>query len=383
MALHGSRTLARAIPTIRRDRWEALRDEIQRITPGHYPQSSPHDTGCLMMLEKSFTGLVYFLFALSLYDCALAVQPEHAVPPATSATPATDPLSVPDAELRNPLVFVIYGDMRFTDPSETAAAAPGPRHALVEKVASEHPDALFLTGDVPWHGGDMVDYRMFAQETTPWREQHLRLYPVLGNHEFSECEEADCLENWWQAFPEFRGRRWYAVALGTKLRAFALDSNASLLPGSEQRQWFEREIDALPNDVRFVVVTLHHPPVADQGFLIVRSNERALARYLKSIAGRSRARFIVCSGHVHNYERFERDSVVYLVSGGGGAKPLPVFRGHADRYLDSGFPNFHYIRFELQGEHLTAEMVRLEDYANPSPHSWATKDRFELWAKAK
>jgi hypothetical protein len=28
-------------------------------------------------------------------------------------------------------------------------------------------------------------------------------------------------------------------------------------------------------------------------------------------------------------------------------------------------------------------MVRLEDYDKPSPHLWATKDRFELWAKAR
>jgi hypothetical protein len=28
-------------------------------------------------------------------------------------------------------------------------------------------------------------------------------------------------------------------------------------------------------------------------------------------------------------------------------------------------------------------MVRLEDYDNPSPHTWATKDRFELWSKAR
>jgi 3',5'-cyclic AMP phosphodiesterase CpdA len=334
----------------------------------------------LMMTNKVFTGLLYFLFALSLSACALAAQPDPAVPPATSAA---ELLNVPDAGLGNPLVFVVYGDMRFTDPSETVAAAPGPRRALVAKVASEHPDALFLTGDVPWHGGDKADYRVFDQETALWREQHLRVYPVLGNHEFSGCEVADCLENWWQAFPEFRGSRWYSVALGTKLRAFALDSTSSLLPGSEQRQWLEHQIDALPDDVRFVVITLHHPPVADQGFLIVRSNERTLLRYLKTIAARSPARFIVCSGHVHNYERFERDKVVYLVSGGGGAKPFAAFRGHADRYRERGFPNFHYIRFELQGEHLTAEMVRLEDYHKPSPDLWTTKDRFELWAKAR
>jgi hypothetical protein len=53
--------------------------------------------------------------------------------------------------------------------------------------------------------------------------------------------------------------------VGTKLRSFSLDSNSSLLPGSEQRQWLERQIDTLPSDVRFVVITLHHPPVADKG----------------------------------------------------------------------------------------------------------------------
>jgi hypothetical protein len=292
-------------------------------------------------------------------------------------------LSVPDSGLGKPLVLVVYGDMRFTDPSETSAASPGARRALVEKVASEDPDALFITGDVPWHGGDTDDYRVFGQETEIWRQKSLRVYPVLGNHEFAQCEEAQCLENWWHAFPQVRGRRWYAVALGTGIRVLALDSNASLLPGSEQRQWLNREMTALPHTVRFMILTLHHPPVADESFLIVRKNERALAKYLKSMARESSARLIVCSGHVHNYERFERNGVVYLVSGGGGAKPLRVHRGLSDRYRDRAFPNFHYIRFEVQGEHLKAEMERLTDYDAAAPHTWAVKDRFEVWASAQ
>jgi acid phosphatase type 7 len=335
-----------------------------------------------MTSKKAVAVRVYLLLALLLQADARGGQLAQPVETSNSM-PSTGMFSIPDAELGKPLVFVIYGDMRFTDPNETVAAAPEARRALVVKVASEHPDALFLTGDVPWHGGDTKDYRVFDAETAPWREQHLRVYPVLGNHEFAGCEEAECLENWWQAFPEFRGRRWYTVALGTKVRAFALDSDTSLLPGSEQRQWLEGELEALPADVRFVILTLHHPPVADQGFVIVRANERSLASYLKSIAGRSAAKFIVCSGHVHNYERFERDGVVYLVSGGGGAKPFRVHHGRADQYRDATFPNFHYLRFELQGERLTAEMRRLEDYNSPSPFTWRSRDRFEIWAKVR
>jgi 3',5'-cyclic AMP phosphodiesterase CpdA len=273
--------------------------------------------------------------------------------------------------------------MRFTDPSETSAAAPAARQALVAKIASEHPDALFLTGDIPWHGGDTNDYQVFKEESAPWRQQHLRVYPVLGNHEFSKCTEAVCLENWWQAFPEFRGRRWYAVAVGTKLLALALDSNASLLPGSEQRTWLEHELETLPQSVRFVILALHHPPVADDGLLIVRSNERSLASYLQSVAPRLSARLIVAAGHVHNYERFEQHGVIFLVSGGGGAKPRSVLRGRSDRYQDHAFPNFHYIRFEEKGDHLTARMIRLMDYDSPAPHVWSIKDRFDVPAKPR
>jgi acid phosphatase type 7 len=297
---------------------------------------------------------------------------------------AAEPLtfSIPDSDLSHPPTFVVYGDMRFTDPAETTAAAPAPRRALVEKVAAEHPDALFLTGDIPWHGGNADDYREFQAETASWTGQHLRVYPVLGNHELSGCEPTHCLQNWWQAFPQLEGHRWYAVELGSRIRVLALDSNSSLLPGSEQRRWLQEQMAELPNNVQFVLLTLHHPPEADQAFAIVRSNERSLRKYLRSIARKIPARLIVCSGHVHNYERFERGGVVYLVSGGGGAKPLRVHRGFFDKYRHSEFPNYHYIRFELQGDRLHAEMVRLTDYAAVAPQMWAIKDSFDIPERA-
>src|SRR5215469_12578545 len=49
-----------------------------------------------------------------------------------------------DEQLGNPLMFVVYGDMRFTDPRERVATSPSARRALVARIASEHPAALFL-----------------------------------------------------------------------------------------------------------------------------------------------------------------------------------------------------------------------------------------------
>jgi len=284
-----------------------------------------------------------------------------------------------------PLRFVIYGDLRFTAPSERDASVPAARQALVAAIAAEAPAAVLLTGDVPWHGGTVADYDVYREETAAWRARGLAVYPALGNHEFAECEEAQCLEHWWTAFPQLRGRRWYSVAMGARLVACALDSEAPLGDGSAQRQWLDAELARLPASVDFVVVFLHHPPVADlqQGPAAdhnPRPNEIALAEDLQAVAARTRLRFVVAGGHIHNYERHEQGGIVYLVSGGGGARPHEIVRDAGDLYRGPGFPNFHFLRFTLEGELLRGEMFRLEDYAAAVPGRFQRQDAFELRA---
>jgi acid phosphatase type 7 len=297
--------------------------------------------------------------------------------PAAAAT-----YRVPDASLPTPLVFVAYGDMRFTDPAETKASNSAARLALVARVAHEEPAAIFVNGDLPWHGV-AADYAEYRKETAIWRIQHMRVYPALGNHEFSGCEQPRCLALWWKEFPELRGRRWYSVAIGTQVFAVALDSNASLLAGSEQRVWLENQLAALDPSVRLVFIVLHHPPLADVQTVKMqdhnpRPNEQVLADFLDGMAARSKARFIVSAGHIHNYERLERSGVVYLVSGGGGARPYEIDRTPDDLYQAADFPNFHYVRFELNPKTVVAEMIRLGDSGAPAPGKWEVRDRFEL-----
>lgn len=298
--------------------------------------------------------------------------------PASAATT----FQIPDSALPVPLVWIAYGDTRFTADSETAASSPTARRALVAKIAAEKPAAIFINGDLPFRGID-ADYEMYRTETRVWRDKHLRVYPALGNHELSSCYESSCLDRWWSAFPELRGLHWYSVALGSRLVAIALDSDSSLLPGSTQRLWLEAQLSAVDPAVRVVLIVLHHPPVADvQTTKLVdhnpRPNEQALAAYLRTAAAHSAARFVVSAGHIHNYERLAQDGVVYLVSGGGGATPYEVDRTAADLYQDQDFPNYHYVRFELLGNTLSGEMIRLQDYAARNPSHWLAKDRFEI-----
>ena len=295
---------------------------------------------------------------------------------------AATTFTVPDADLPDPLVLVAYGDMRFTPAAETSATSPVARQALVAKIASENPAAIFINGDIPYHGVE-ADYAVFRDETRAWRERHLRVYPALGNHEFRACLEAACLEHWWHTFPELRGRRWYSVALGARVVGIDLDSDASLLPGSAQRAWLENQVATLNPQVRFVLIVMHHPPVADVQLRTntdhnPRPNEITLAGFLETVAPKSAARFVVSAGHIHNYERFSRDGVVYLVSGGGGAAPYEVERTAPDQYQNTDFPNYHYVRFEFHGARVACEMIRLGDYAASNPTLWQTRDRFEI-----
>ena len=285
------------------------------------------------------------------------------------------------------VTLIAYGDTRFTDQANVTATNPRARAALIARIADERPDAILVSGDLPWHGGVTDDYAQFRAETKVWRAQSLRLLPALGNHEFSQCLPEACLENWWRAFPELRGKRWYDVEIAGNVRAIALDTMSPLTEGSEQLAWLNETLTRLPQAVEFVLITLHHPPVADVQTRLrldhnPRPNEIALAEYLKGASRSSRARLIVIAGHIHNYERFLQDDVVYLVSGGGGAVPYEVDRTSPDLYKGIDFPNYHYVKLTVAAGTLKGEMYRLDEPAAPMPH-FTMKDTFEVSTRSR
>ena len=287
---------------------------------------------------------------------------------------------VREIDLQKPTAVIAYGDMRFTDPGNVKATNTSARRALVARIAQEKPDAVLLNGDLTMHGGDQADYDIYQTETQAWRDVHLRVFPALGNHEFANCEIQQCLQNWWRTFPELKDRRWYSAQLGTKLYVIALDSNDSLLPGSQQYRWLEAQIASLPKNIEFVFITMHHEPVADIQLGAddnPRPNEMAVVDLLNKEKLKSKAKFIVVAGHIHNYERFEQNGVVYLVSGGGGAPQQTIERTPTDLYQDKSFPNFHYVKFVLNGDSVDATMYRLADGSDPG---WEAKDTFKVEA---
>jgi hypothetical protein len=80
---------------------------------------------------------------------------------------------------------------------------------------------------------------------------------------------------------------------------------------------------------------------------------------LEERQGRTHARFVVFSGHVHNYEHQEHSGVTYFVTGGGGARPYPIERALDDPLCGKAV-NYHYLLVEVDRGKMSVAMKRVE-----------------------
>jgi acid phosphatase type 7 len=317
-----------------------------------------------------------------LWSVLLAIGIATAALP-TSATESAEPprFEVPAREDGHALTFLVYGDTRFTRRDDVVNASA--RRALVERMAHEQPAAVLIGGDLVYQGAEADDYQVYKSETVEWSNREIPVFPTLGNHEFKGCTDdvSPCLENWWNTFTSLRPYRWYSVTIGGTLRVVMLDSDAHLRPGSEQRTWFEQQISSANADprIKFILIMLHYPPVRDP-FYPAMLDEKEVARYLAKRTHALRVQVVVVGSHVHNYERYSRNGVTYLVSGGGGAKPVPAVRMFGELSKLHTSVNYHYIRFSLESDRLIGTMVRFEA-AESSADPWSEPDRFEVRAK--
>jgi hypothetical protein len=323
-----------------------------------------------------------FFCLLNLVSFVLAVACIAAPAFGQESADAGPTFTVSDLPVGRPLRILVYGDMRFTNPSNTSDTRPGPRKFLAQKVAEEKPDVMLLTGDMPFHGSNPDDWKVYDEETAAWTQQRMRIYPTIGNHEDPSDRRGG--ENYFAAYPQIDHHLWYSVQLGN-LYLITLDSETFLSRGSEQRSWLESQLAHIPPSVDFVFFLFHIPLVADlqTAFVLGIPDPPTLdlRHYLEACAAASHAKFVVFNGHIHNYERFEMNGITDVISGGGGARPYPIFiRGDQDLYRARTYPNFNYVVLTLEGKHADAKMYRIVD-PEAAQMSVEVKDSFTLDAK--
>ncbi|MGA8646116.1 MAG: metallophosphoesterase [Candidatus Sulfotelmatobacter sp.] len=274
----------------------------------------------------------------------------------------TEPVEL-QLQVSTPFHFVAYGDSRFHDPKDTAAANPAVRQALVKAIDETNPAFICFTGDIVYNGYDKDDWKVWDTETAMWRGNKIPVYPALGNHDL-HGDERIALANYFERFPDLKGSRYYSLRAANTLM-LVLDSSLSEVSGP-QGQWLTQKLDHLPGDVDFVFVVLHHPPYTSSsdmkmfgGGHSARSSEKELAKMLEARQRNLRARIVVFSGHVHNYERHEHGGVTYFVTGGAGAHAYPIERAKDDPF-QSEEVNYHYLQVEVDRGSLKITMHRID-----------------------
>jgi hypothetical protein len=308
--------------------------------------------------------------------------PLAAAPPTPSPSDANPTLVFKQFAPGAPLRLVAYGDMRFTDPAVTSGTNPRVRKWLASRIADERPQVLLLTGDMPYVGSKSADWQVFQNETSRWRDEHILQLPTTGNHEI-RGDRVEGINNYLANFPAIAKHRYYSALLGS-VEIISLDCTLTSTPASPQARWFEAQLNHVPSQVEFLFILYHMPWMADrqsQVFVGIPTRDAVgLRNILEAHLDRIRAKIVVFNGHIHNYERFERRGVEYVVSGGGGAEPYPLlFRGSADLYRDSGFPVYHYLTLEVGNHQLHAAMWKVKS-PDAGTLSVEQKDEFTITA---
>src|SRR5947199_9088957 len=75
---------------------------------------------------------------------------------ATAAKPDRVAPSLNFQPAQYPFKFVVYGDLRTTDPANTKDTDPVRRMALINKIADEQPAFIGITGDLVLNGGNSM-----------------------------------------------------------------------------------------------------------------------------------------------------------------------------------------------------------------------------------
>jgi predicted MPP superfamily phosphohydrolase len=317
---------------------------------------------------------------LSLVAAVLAQTP--AQKPAPPAAAAETPAQVPPVFLavdpggRN-FRFVAFGDLRTAPVSNIKDTDPVRRKAIIDAITKEKPAFIAVSGDLVLAGGDSLNWEQWEKETADWTKAKIPVFPALGNHELFG-NSAKAMPNYFQHFPDLKENHYYAARVGN-LQVLTLDSNLPELTGP-QSVWLKTMLDNLAPDVDFVLIMLHHPPYTNSragalGGHSARPEEIALAQWLEEKQKSLRAKLLVVAGHVHNYERYEHNGVMYVVSGGGGASPYSIPRNPSDIYREAG-TSYHYCTVDVRGNKLSLEMHKLELVGEKA--IWRVADKFEL-----
>jgi len=200
--------------------------------------------------------------------------------------------------------------------------------------------------------GDMIPYP-HAREWQAFfevsKQINLPFFPVVGNHDVGTTKQG--VEIYRKQFSLPEGKTYYAFRAGGILFVILDSEEGKARIIEDQRSWLEDVL--LSSQETFKFVFIHRPLFLPKNSLKLG---HALDKYpherddLHQFFLKTKVK-TVFQADDHRYDRTEKDGILYLISGGGGA-PLTAFK-------ESG-GYFHYVWISVQKEKIEGEVVDLE-----------------------
>ncbi|PNR93352.1 hypothetical protein HWHPT5561_00595 [Petrotoga sp. HWH.PT.55.6.1] len=256
--------------------------------------------------------------------------------------------------------FIVYGDTQIYDE----------RHAYVVNriVGDSDLNTAFILkpGDHTEEGTSEKSWSKFFESANPLSSQ-IPYYMALGNHERNSLLYYRAFE-----LPSGGGdysKRWYSFDYGNS-HFVILDSN--ILESTDlyekQMKWLEEDLKN-NNDKKFIFVAFHHPfwtTATEYGNMEENLPEGHFNTKNWLPIFEKYGVDVVINGHIHAYERYFKDGIMFITSGGGGAKlntnhgadPLPWHVKHV-------LGKLHYIIFDVYEDSIKVTVKAVARVDNP------------------
>jgi predicted phosphodiesterase len=214
---------------------------------------------------------------------------------------------------------------------------------MSELAAKDLPDFSVHTGDLVDEGTIPSDWDSFFESAAPLLRTGA-LWPSMGNHEYDAKLYYDLF-----LLPD--PERYYTFTAGPA-QFFILDADWTGRKDPKQIEWLKSELQKSKARFRFAV--LHQPilssPCDDY------SPETSMYKIFGRLLEEGKVS-MVFQGHNHNYQRAERNGVVYITTGGGGAPLYPI--GTLTPETKFARVVNHYVRVRVSGNKISIEAVDL------------------------
>ncbi|MCC6645173.1 MAG: metallophosphoesterase family protein [Polyangiaceae bacterium] len=259
------------------------------------------------------------------------------------------------------LTFLAIGD---TNP------ALGTTDATLSFTLPKRPDFTLHGGDIQYYSG-LETWAYWFPKMQPLLAAGA-FFPAVGNHESEKPDEYE--QYFWRYFGDagFDGKSGYFTFENAGLHFFSVNTQEPFGAAGEQGKWLIEKLEAASKAPGFRgSIVLQHRPFFTCGDSDHHPDEQAeLEPSFKAFGVR-----VVLQAHMHGYERFEKEGILYITTGGGGGAIGTIDDDLARpecalRKASGAFP--HSILLDADGATLTGTVI---------DNKGATRDTFTTTLK--